>query len=78
MTMICKSYSFNQLISFGFAYGPRSMCDRAFEWAKRQGLWQVNPIHGEEEASLVIERLFSTEEQEGEAFSQSGSFATEA
>ncbi|CAK9031501.1 unnamed protein product [Durusdinium trenchii] len=55
----------------------KSMCDRAFEWAKRQGLWQVNPIHGEEEASLVIERLFSTEEQEGEAFSQSGSFATE-
>ena len=54
------------------------MCDRAFQWAKRQGLWQVNPIHGEEEASLVIERLFSTEEQEGEAFSQSGSFATEA
>ena len=30
----------------------------AFQWAKQNGVWQVNPIHKEEEASWVIERFF--------------------
>lgn len=54
------------------------MCDRGFEWAKQNGLWQINPVHGEEEASLVIERLFQVEEQQCETTTQSGSFETQA
>lgn len=53
------------------------MCDHAFEWAKQKGLWQINPIHKEEEASLVIERLFQSKEVEGEVMRQEGSFATQ-
>lgn len=53
------------------------MCDHAFAWAKQNKLWQINPIHKEEEASLVIERLFQVEENEGERMEQSGSFAVQ-
>ncbi|CAK9004456.1 Uncharacterized protein SCF082_LOCUS8191 [Durusdinium trenchii] len=55
----------------------KAMCDRGFEWAKQNGLWQINPVHGEEEASLVIERLFQVEEQQCETTTQSGSFETQ-
>ena len=55
----------------------RSMCDHAFAWAKQNGLWQINPVHKEEEASLVIERLFQVAENEGEEMSQTGSFQVE-
>lgn len=55
----------------------RSMCDHAFGWAKQNGLWQINPVHKEEEASLVIERLFQVAENEGEEMSQTGSFQVE-
>lgn len=50
------------------------MCDNAFNWAKQNGVWQINPVHKEEEASLVIERLFQTEEIEGEEMNQRASF----
>lgn len=53
------------------------MCDHAFAWAKTNGLWQINPVHKEEEASLVIERLFQVAEEDGEQMTQSGSFETQ-
>ena len=53
------------------------MCDHAFAWAKQNGLWQINPVHKEEEASLVIERLFNVAEQDGEEMQQNGSFETQ-
>lgn len=56
---------------------PRAMCDHAFAWAKNNGLWQINPVHKEEEASLVIERLFQVHQEEGESMEHSGSFETQ-
>lgn len=53
------------------------MCDHAFTWAKANGLWQINPVHKEEEASLVIERLFQITEEEGERMDQRVDFTTE-
>ncbi|CAK9042557.1 Uncharacterized protein SCF082_LOCUS24472, partial [Durusdinium trenchii] len=46
----------------------KSMCDHAFEWAKQKGLWQINPIHKEEEdpngdfisAELACDGVFLT------------------
>lgn len=51
------------------------MCDHAFAWAKANGVWQINPVHKEEEASLVVERLFQVTE-EGERIDQHVAFDT--
>ena len=51
----------------------RSMADRSFEFAKTQGLWRKNPVHGEEEARLVLEDTFKIGEEEGWQGEQSGS-----
>ncbi|CAJ1389778.1 unnamed protein product [Effrenium voratum] len=56
----------------------KSMCDNAFAWAKEKGLYQVNPVHKEEEASLVIENFYKVQETEGQTMTQRASFETEA
>ncbi|CAE7201801.1 unnamed protein product, partial [Symbiodinium sp. KB8] len=43
----------------------KQMADRSFEWARARNLVRTNEVHGEEEASLVLEDSFAVAEQTG-------------
>lgn len=44
----------------------RSMIERSFQWAAERGLTRKNPIHGEDEARLILEDFFSNVNERGE------------
>jgi hypothetical protein len=48
----------------------RKMTDTAWAWAAKHNQLRTNPIHGEEEAKLVLEDGFSYDEVEGERTEQ--------
>ena len=54
------------------------MADNAFEWAAERGLTRKNPVHGEEEAKLVLIDGFAFTEEDGEAFHKEGKMTVEA
>ena len=56
----------------------RQMADRSFEWARARNLVRTNEVHGEEEASLVLEDSFAVAEQTGWEGSQSGAMELSA
>ena len=45
----------------------RSMIERSFQWAAERGLTRKNPIHGEDEARLILEDFFSNTNERGES-----------
>ena len=51
--------------------------DNAFTWAKSKGLLRVNPVHGEEEARLVLNESFEIVDEVGTTTELSGSFEAE-
>ncbi|CAE7446055.1 unnamed protein product, partial [Symbiodinium sp. KB8] len=53
------------------------MVDNAFTWAKSKGLLRVNPVHGEEEARLVLNESFEIVDEVGTTTELSGSFEAE-
>ena len=53
------------------------MADHAFEWAAKNHLVRQNPIHGEEEANIVLDENFIMEEEEGESYEQNGQLTVE-
>ena len=56
----------------------RQMADNAFAWAAARKLVRNNPIHGCDEARLVLEETFSLENEKGEKRDISGSAEIEA
>ena len=46
------------------------MVDTAWAWAAKHNQLRTNPIHGEEEAKLVLEDGFSYDEVEGDRTEQ--------
>ena len=53
------------------------MVDNAFAWAKSKGLVRVNPVHGEEEARLVLSESFEIVDEQGACTELAGSFEAE-
>ena len=53
------------------------MVGNAFTWAKSKGLLRVNPVHGEEEARLVLNESFEIVDEVGTTTELSGSFEAE-
>ena len=54
------------------------MADSSFVWAKSQpGCWRVNPVHGAEEARLVVHETFNMNSQEGNEMGTSSGFTAE-
>ena len=51
--------------------------DNAFAWAKSKGLLRTNPVHGEEEARLVLSESFEIVDEKGSTTELSGSFEVE-
>ena len=49
-----------------FMISARSMIEKSFSWAKARGLTRDNPVHGEEEARLVLEDGFQHDDERGE------------
>lgn len=54
----------------------KDMIDNSFHHAKAQGLHRKNPVHGEEEARLVLDDTFSNKNEKGETtnLSSKGTF----
>ena len=46
------------------------MIDSAFEWASARSLVRVNPIHGEQEAKLILDDSFVFKDETGVARTQ--------
>ena len=42
------------------------MIDKSFQWAESRGLVRTNPVHGEDEARLVLEDFFDNKNEKGE------------
>lgn len=40
--------------------------DKSFAWAEKKGLLRKNPVHGEDEARLVLEDFFNNFKEQGE------------
>ena len=51
--------------------------DNAFEWAAKNNLLRINPMHGEEEANIILDDNFIMEEEEGESYEQNGQLTIE-
>lgn len=51
--------------------------DAGFDWASKHNLVRTSPIHGEEEAKLVLGDSFQMKEEEGEETNQTGSMTCE-
>lgn len=51
----------------------KPMIENSFSHAKAKGLWRRNPVHGEEEAKLVLDDTFNKKNTHGEREEQSGS-----
>ena len=47
--------------------------DRSWSWASQRNLVRTNPVHGEEEARLVLEDWFANENEEGTSTNAAGS-----
>ena len=45
----------------------RQMIERSWKWANEHKLVRKNPVHGEEEAKLVLEDFFSSSVEHGES-----------
>ena len=56
---------------------PRQMADNSFAWAASRGLTRTNPVHKVEEAKLVLEETFASENERGERTEMSGSATIE-
>ena len=58
---------------------PRTMADRSFKWAaeKGSGFFRKHPVHGEEEAKLVLTDAFNVNEQDGNEMTCKSSFNVE-
>jgi len=48
------------------------MADNSFEWAAARGLVRKNPVHGEDEARLILEESFGAHNERGESHSVTG------
>ena len=57
----------NTILSF-----PRKMIDRAFEWARQNKKLRSNPVHGEDEARLVLSETFEIQNVDLEETNRSG------
>ena len=42
------------------------MIEKYFQWAESKGLVRKNPVHGEDEARLVLEDFFANNNERGE------------
>ena len=51
----------------------RSMVESSWRWAASRNLIRKNPVHGEEEAKLVLEESFEAKNQTGEMMNMTGS-----
>ena len=51
--------------------------DNAFEWAKSKNFIRKNPIHGEQEAKLVLSESFEIVDETGATTELSGSIEAE-
>lgn len=50
----------------------RIMADRAFAWAIARGKTRTNPVHGEDEAKLVIVDWFENATEKGQRTDMTG------
>ena len=66
-----------QIVNWFLMFPPRKMADTGFEWATRHNLVRMSPIHGEQEAKLVLEDGFSFNTVEGETTQQSSRLEVE-
>ncbi|CAE7455056.1 unnamed protein product, partial [Symbiodinium necroappetens] len=55
----------------------KKMIDTAFKWASTHGLNRVNPVHGEEEARLVLNDTFQLCDETGQAMEFTGNMEVE-
>ena len=55
----------------------RQMIATAWEWARTRGLIRTNPIHGEEEAKLVLTEVFEVNSETGNETSMTGTIEAE-
>ena len=69
MQRACKEWYKLCFVSSWFRL--RGMADNGFEWATRHNLVRTSPVHGEQEAKLVLEDGFSFNTVEGETTQQS-------
>lgn len=53
------------------------MIAKAWAWAKAQGQWRVNPVHGEEEIKIVAAETFNMSNRQIEEMEQSGTVSVE-
>ena len=53
------------------------MADRSFKWAAEKGRIRKHPVHGEEEAKLVLVDAFNVNEQDGNEMTGESSFNVE-
>lgn len=53
------------------------MADSSFEWASKQNLIRTNPMHGEQEAKLILEDGFTYDHVQDEVVEQSSSMTVE-
>jgi len=55
----------------------RSMIDRSFDWATKNGLVRTNHQHGEQEARLILTDDFEVRDEQGESTQQEMAFTAE-
>ena len=55
----------------------RKMADSSFEWASKQNLIRTNPMHGEQEAKLILEDGFTYDHVQDEVVEQSTAMTVE-
>ncbi|CAE7544153.1 unnamed protein product [Symbiodinium sp. CCMP2456] len=55
----------------------KKMVDNAFKWAASHGLIRVNPVHGEEEARLVLNETFQLCDETGQSMDLTGNMEME-
>ena len=53
------------------------MIENAWRWAAARQLLRKSPIHGEEEATLVLSESFELLDEQGESMSMNGSIEME-
>lgn len=56
---------------------PRSMIQKAFQWAEANGRKRKNAIHGEDEIQIVLSETFELKDLEIEEQERSGSLVCE-
>ena len=53
------------------------MIESAFAWASANGLVRVNPVHGEEEARLILSDTFEVTDETGSMIEMEGNMEVE-